>query len=216
MESSDKQQLLDAVLPHVMFDGWSGTAIGHAVKDLNMERADFDRHFPGGSRDLIALFMTRADNQMEEQLIKKGALSMKVRDRITLAVRLRLEIYAPHRDAVRKALTFLSMPQNALLGTKLTAATVSRMWYATGDQSVDFSYYSKRLTLSAVYGSTLLYWLDDISEGHQKSWEFLARRIENVMQFEKAKAKTRNLLSQKPNMSFMPSPACFFRNLKAR
>jgi ubiquinone biosynthesis protein COQ9 len=34
----------------------------------------------------------------------------------------------------------------------------------------------------------VLYWLGDESDGHQNSWEFLDRRIDNVMQFEKLKA----------------------------
>ncbi|MBL4905925.1 MAG: COQ9 family protein [Sneathiella sp.] len=131
-------------------------------------------------------------------------------------MRLRLEMYGQHKDAIRKALTFLAMPQNAVLGAKLTAETVSRMWYATGDTSADFSYYTKRLTLSAVYGSTLIYWLDDVSEEHYRTWEFLDRRIENVMQFETAKYKARAFFSKKPDVSFMPSPGRFFRNLKAR
>lgn len=215
-QSPDKDQLLDAVLPHVMFDGWSDMSVNLALKDLETDRATFDRIYPGGVRDLLTYFIKGADDQMEEMLIQKGALSMKIRDRITLAVRLRLEIYAPYKDAIRKALTFLAMPQNALLGTKLTAGTVSRMWYATGDKSVDFNYYTKRLTLSAVYASTLLYWLDDNSDDYARTWAFLDRRIENVMQFETAKFKAKKMMGQKPDVSFMPSPGRFFRNLKTR
>ncbi len=215
-QSTEKEQMLDAVLPHVMFDGWSQLAIKQAAKDLDIETSEFDRVFPNGPRDIITFFIKQADDQMEEELSKRGVLSMKIRQRITQAVRLRLEMYSPHRDAIRKALTFFSLPQNAALGAKLTAGTVSRMWYATGDTSSDFSYYTKRLTLSAVYGSTLLYWLDDVSEDHKKTWEFLDRRIENVMQFEALKFKTRKRFSEKPDISFFPSPGCFIRNLKAR
>jgi len=212
----EKKRLLEAVLPHVMFDGWSDVAIGHAAKDLGVDKFHFDRHFPDGARDLISFFVEDADEEMEQELIRRDVAAMKIRNRITLAIRLRLEIYAPHKDAIRKALTLMSLPQNAVLGLKLTEATVSRMWYATGDTSTDISYYTKRLTLGAVYTSTLLYWLSDGSEGHERSWEFLDRRIENVMQFETAKFKTRKLLSEKPKMSFMPSPRRFFQHLKVR
>ena len=39
------------------------------------------------------------------------------------------------------------------------------MWRIAGDTSTDFNHYTKRMTLGAVYGSTLLVWLDDQSEG---------------------------------------------------
>lgn len=215
-QTTEEEQLLDAVLPHVMFDGWSRLAIKQAAKDLGKEASEFDRLFPDGPRDLLKFFIELSDEQMEEELCKREVLSMKIRERITLAVRLRLEINSPHKDAIRKALTFFSLPQNAALGAKLTAGTVSRMWYATGDTSTDFSYYTKRLTLSAVYGSTLLYWLDDGSDDNKKTWEFLGRRIENVMQFETLKFRARKRFSEKPDISFFPSPGRFFRNLKAR
>jgi ubiquinone biosynthesis protein COQ9 len=54
------------------------------------------------------------------------------------------------------------------------------------------NWYTKRATLSAVYSSTVLYWLGDTSDGHQATWEFLDRRIDNVMQIEKVKAQVRN------------------------
>ena len=193
----EKKRLLEAVLPHVMFDGWSDVAIGHAAKELGVDKFHFDRFFPKGPLDLISFFVEEADDKMEEELVRRDVTAMKIRERITLAVRLRLEIYAPHKDAIRKALTLMSLPQNAVLGLKLTEATVSRMWYATGDVSTDISYYTKRLTLGAVYSSTLLYWLADGSEGQERTWEFLDRRIENVMQFETAKFKTKKFLSEK-------------------
>lgn len=214
--TTEKDQMLEAVLPHVMFDGWSQLAIKQAAKDIDVEKLEFDRVFPGGPSDLLTFFVEQADDQMEEELSKRGVLSMKIRQRITQAIRIRLEMCTPHKDAIRKALTFFSLPQNTALGAKLTAGTVSRMWYATGDTSSDFSYYTKRLTLSAVYGSTLLYWLDDASEDHKNTWEFLDRRIENVMQFETLKFKTRKRFAEKPDISFFPSPGRFFRNLKAR
>jgi ubiquinone biosynthesis protein COQ9 len=42
--------------------------------------------------------------------------------------------------------------------------------------------------LSGVYGATVLYWLGDESTIRQATWEFLDRRIDQVMQFEKLKA----------------------------
>ncbi len=215
-KNAEKDKLLDAVLIHVMFDGWSEEAIRRAADDLGIDRLDVDLHFPNGLRDLVTRHVERADDGMEDVLAAQDLSAMKIREKVTFAVRTRLELVEGQKDIVRKTLTWLSLPQNAGLGLKLTAGTMSRIWYGIGDTSTDFSYYTKRMTLSAVYGSTLLYWLDDMSEGHEKTWSFLDRRIENVMQFEKAKFQTRQCLAKKPDFSFMPSPGRFFRNLRAR
>jgi ubiquinone biosynthesis protein COQ9 len=215
-DKTEEIRLLDAVLPHVLFDGWSRKAMAAAAKDLKEDISVFDLAFAEGAIDLITLFIETSDDRMEAELEKRNVLSLKIRDRITLAIRLRLEMYEQHKEAVRRALNILAMPSNAARAVKLTAGTVSRMWYATGDNSTDFSYYSKRLTLSAVYGATLLYWLDDQSEGHARTWEFLDRRIENVMQVEKAKWKFRESFKKKPDFSHLPNPKRFWRNLTSR
>ncbi|MBE7638276.1 COQ9 family protein [Sneathiella sp. P13V-1] len=215
-DQEQRQRLLDATLPHVMFDGWSAKAMKEAAKDLGEDYFTFERYFPGGPIDLISFFVEQADDKMEEELIKRDVLSMKIRDRITLAVRLRLEMYTPYREEIRKALTLLALPQNTAKGIKLTAETVSRMWYATGDTSTDYNYYTKRMTLSAVYSSTLLYWLDDHSENFEQTWEFLDRRIENAMQFETAKFKAKQFFSKKPAGPDIFSPARFMRHLRVR
>tara|TARA_R110002094_G_scaffold192717_1_gene166716 strand:+ start:182 stop:844 length:663 start_codon:yes stop_codon:yes gene_type:complete len=215
-ESERNIRLLDAVLPHVLFDGWSRAAMKGAAADLGVDISVFDLAFPDGATDMIRLFVETADDEMEAELQKRDVLSLKIRDRITLAIRLRLELYAPHKEAVRRAVNILALPQNMALGTKLTANTVSRMWWASGDMSSDINWYTKRLTLAAVYGATLLYWLADKSDGHHKTWEFLDRRIENVMQFETAKFKARQKLKEKPDLSHIPSPRRFWRNLTQR
>ncbi|USG62880.1 COQ9 family protein [Sneathiella marina] len=216
IEKNSPLQLLEAVLPHVLFDGWSRKAMIAAAKDLKTDMTVFDLTFPDGAIDMITLFIRNADDRMEAELEARGVRDMKIRDRITLAIRSRLELYGPQKEAVRRAVNILTLPQNAVRATKLTANTVSLMWYATGDTSADFNWYSKRLTLSAVYGATLLFWLDDKSEDHAKTWEFLDRRIENIMQIETAKWKLKKSFKEKPDFSHLPSAKRFFRNLRMR
>ena len=86
----------------------------------------------------------------------------------------------PHREAVHRGLTWLSLPQNALLGTRLLYRTVDDI-SAVGDKSVDFSFYTKRGLLAGVIGSTMLCWLDDQSEDAAETKSFLRRRIADVM-----------------------------------
>ena len=216
IEREHQTRLMEAVLPHVLFDGWSPKAVKAAAADLGEDVATFDLAFPNGAVDMIRLFVENADDAMEAELEKRDVLSLKIRERITLAIRVRLELYAMHKEAVRRAVNILSLPQNVPLSLKLTANTVSRMWWATGDTSSDFNWYTKRVTLAGVYGATLLYWLSDKSPGHEKTWEFLDRRIENVMQVETAKYKCRERLKEKPDFSHFPSPKRFWRNFTDR
>ncbi|MCF8467211.1 MAG: COQ9 family protein [Sneathiella sp.] len=216
IEKDWQLRLLDAVLPHVLFDGWTRKAMKAAALDLKEDVSTFDLAFPDGATDMIRLFIENADDAMEAELKKRDVLTLKIRERITLAIRVRLELYEENKEAVRRAVNILALPQNASLALKLTANTVSRMWWATGDSSSDYNWYTKRLTLAGVYAATLLYWLADKSEGHHKTWEFLDRRIENVMQIETAKYKCRERLKQKPDFSHLPSAKRFWRNLTQR
>ena len=128
---------------------------------------------------------------MVEDLERVGISGMKVRERIRTAVRIRLEKHTGTPDSARRALSLLAMPLNVALGMKLLYRTVDAMWYAAGDTSVDFNFYSKRATLAGVYSATVLFWLNDRSEGGQATWDFLDRRLDDVMKIEKLKSQIR-------------------------
>jgi len=123
---------------------------------------------------------------------------MKIRERIATAVKTRLAILKPHKEAARRAAAMLSLPMHVALGTKLVYRTVDAMWRAAGDTSTDFNFYTKRGILAGVYGSTAMRWFNDTSEDEKPTEEFLAARIENVMQFEKFKAKAKEAFSNFP------------------
>jgi ubiquinone biosynthesis protein COQ9 len=127
---------------------------------------------------------------MLDRLAATDLSAMRFRDRIAAAVRLRLEV-VNDRELVRRGSTLFSLPQNAAEGAKMIWGTADAIWTALGDTSADINWYSKRATLSAVYGATVLFWLGDDSPGHQATWDFLDRRIDDVMQIEKAKAAIR-------------------------
>jgi len=75
------------------------------------------------------------------------------------------------------------------------------MWRIAGDTSTDFNHYTKRMTLGAVYASTLIAWLDDQSEGWSDTAAFLDRRIDDVMKFEKVKAQWRGSSDRQLSLS---------------
>ena len=116
---------------------------------------------------------------------------MRFRDRIARAVQLRLEVTGD-KEIVRRGTTLFALPQYAPGGAELVWGTCDRIWEALGDSSEDFNWYTKRATLGWVYTSTVLFWLGDTSDGHEATWAFLDRRIDNVMQIEKLKAQVKN------------------------
>jgi len=188
-DSAAKQKIVLAMLPDVPFEGWGRAALRNASAKLGHDDAETDALFPGGARDAVAVFSAWADAETEKALAKKKIETLKVRERIALGVKTRLDILAPHREAVRRMLAFLALPANLPLAAKLLYRTTDMIWYAAGDRSTDFSFYTKRGLLGGVYASTSLYWLDDKSEGGRKTSEFLARRINEVLQIPKIRGR---------------------------
>ncbi|MSO89277.1 MAG: COQ9 family protein [Rhodospirillaceae bacterium] len=199
--------VLDAALVHVPFEGWTETALIAGARDAGFDAAMALRVFPGGVNEAIEWMSLRADRRAMAALEARDLSKMRVRDRVTLAVRTRIEMEGPHREAARRTLTILAAPMNAPLGLKLLFRTVDALWYAAGDTATDFNFYTKRALLAGVYAATSLYWLDDRSENSAESWAFLDRRIGEVMQVPKIIGRIGDALGRFP----MP-----FAGLRAR
>jgi ubiquinone biosynthesis protein COQ9 len=196
-----RERLADEIAADAVFEGWTRTAINAAARRLDLPPGEADRLFPGGPVQVLEFVSRRADQRTVDDMEKSNVAGMKVRDRIRTAVRLRLEKHGGEKEAARRALSSLALPLNAGLGLKLLYRTVDALWYAAGDTSVDFNFYTKRATLAGVLSSTLLYWLNDRSEGSAASWAFLDRRIDDVMRFEKFKAQVRERTKHLPSLS---------------
>jgi len=193
--------LVEAMLPHVPFDGWTRRAAERACEDLGVPPERARIVFPGGAGETVAAYTELADSRMLEALAGVDMGVLKIRDRIRLCVRTRLEQAAPHREAVRRALAVLAMPQNLALSARLLWRSVDAMWRAAGDTATDYNHYTKRLMLGGVYSSTLLVWVDDKSEGLADTWAFLDRRIDDVMRIEKAKARFASGGERRPSLT---------------
>ena len=186
-----QERLLAAALPHVAFDGWSDRTLAAAMAESGVPPGLARALFPRGGVDLALAWHRQGDLQMAEALAGADMTGFKFRDKVTKAVRLRLELAGP-REILRRSSALFSLPSHLAEGAGLIWGTSDAIWTALGDTSRDINWYTKRATLSAVYGATLLFWLGDDSDGQAASWAFLDRRIGNVMQFEKAKAGFRD------------------------
>ncbi len=189
-------RILDAALPMIVFDGWTMATLERAAESIGLAAFEVKRAFPNGVVDAIGYFSARADAQMLATLASDYDLpTLKIRERIATCVMVRLRAHTQHREAVRRALGFYAMPWNAAAGLTALYATVDAMWRAAGDTATDYNFYTKRALLAGVFTSTVQVWLDDASENLADTEAFLRRRIENVMEIEKAKAKARDSLA---------------------
>ena len=207
-----RERILVAALPHVPFDGWTMTALQAGARDAGLEPIDAARAFPRGVVEAVEYHSALADRRMETALASMDLPSMRIRDRIATAIRLRFEQNVRDREAIRRALTVLGMPQNAGVAARALYRTVDTIWRACGDSSTDFNFYTKRGLLAGVYGASLLYWLSDTSDGFADTWAFVERRIDDVMLIPRVQADIGRLFHGLPD-PFRLLPSRLFRGV---
>ena len=184
-----RRQLALAVGENAVFDGWTQAAVDAAASQLGIDQAQARLAMPKDQAGKVETYIHAVDRALEDWFTPERLAGLKIREKIRAIVWKRLEIMEPAREAVRRALSILAMPQNVPTSLKTGWHTADVMWRIAGDTSTDYNHYTKRLMLGGVYGSTLLVWLDDQSEGFMETGAFLDRRIDDVMKIEKAKAQ---------------------------
>ena len=183
------------------FDGWTPAAVDSAAAGLGIDPAQARLAFPKDPAGMIEAWIQGVDAALEAKFTPDVIAAMKIRDRIRSMIWFRLETTGPAREASRKALAILAMPHNVPLALRTNWRSSDLMWRLAGDTATDFNHYTKRLTLSGVYTTTLLAWLDDQSEGWADTAAFLDRRLAGVMRFEKWKAEWRGSELRRPSLS---------------
>ena len=193
--------LAPLIARNAAFDGWSYAAVDSAAVELEIEPDVAALAFNGNAMRMVDAWIDSIDQELAQRLTASSLNALKIRDRITILLATRLEIMNPDREALRRAMAIMAMPQNIVRGTKVGWRSADRMWRMAGDTASDFNHYTKRATLSAVYGSTLSVFVNDESPDFIDTRAFLDRRIENVMQFEKVKAQARARKEYAPSLS---------------
>jgi ubiquinone biosynthesis protein COQ9 len=186
---------------HAGFDGWSEAAVHAAAEEMDVDRDVAMLAFKGKAIDMIDAWVEGVDLELERRLPAEKLNAMKIRDRITALLATRLEIMAPDRESLRRALAIMAMPTNLARAAKMGWRSADRMWRLAGDSATDLNHYTKRMSLSAVYGSTLSVFVNDDSENFVDTRAFLDRRIDNVMQIEKVKFQAKQRKEFTPSLS---------------
>lgn len=195
----ERDAALAAMLPHVAFEGWGLPALRHGLADLGADPLDAELLFPGGAPEMIEAFADKTDRDMAEAAPDLSALRTPARVRALVALRLRL--LAPHKEAVRRAVAQLALPRLSALAqppvaARCAARTADAIWHAAGDNSADFSWYTKRAILAGVHTATLLFWLGRHDEDDAATLAFLDRRLQGVAAIGKLRGRVDGLLSR--------------------
>jgi ubiquinone biosynthesis protein COQ9 len=206
LAESERDALLEAMLPEVAFDGWTRAALRGAARRIGMPAGEALALFPGGAADFVASFSRWADRRMLDRLEAARLDSLRVSERIGLAINTRLDIVGPWREAVRRALAVLALPTHAPLGLRLLYEMADAMWYAAGDSATDFSFYTKRLSLAAIWAATVLYWLEDRSENFVETRAFVARRLDDLARIGRGRHGLSTAAGRLPNLFRLRRP----------
>ena len=196
-----KLRLALKVGEHAVFDGWTKKAVDSAADELGIDRAQARLAFPKDAPHMIEAWIEGVDAAMQAHFTPEVVEKMRVSQRIRAMIWFRLETSGPAREAVRSALSILSMPQNVPLALRTGWRSADLMWRLAGDTATDYNHYSKRLILSGVYTATLLAWVDDQTEGWTDTAAFLDRRLAGVGRFEKWKAEWRGNAIRRPSLA---------------
>ncbi len=183
-----RAKLAPGIAANAAFDGWSDDARDMAAQAEGIDTDIAALAFKDGPVDMIDAWFAHIDGVMLAAVPPERLALMKIREKITVLVEARLDATSIDRESLRRALAILALPQNLAKATRLGWRTVDTIWRAAGDVATDYNYYTKRTILLGVYASTITVFLDDESEGLAETRAFLGRRIDGIMQFEKAKA----------------------------
>ena len=188
-----KDEILDMMLADAVFSGWTRETLDNVLLEKKIKKIESDILFPDGVKSISAHFSDWADRQMLDALKGNNVCPVRVRDKISLAVLTRLSVLEPHKMAVQSAASYWgkNLEAHPLDSVWKTADVI---WNWAGDEATDYNHYTKRGLLSMVIASTTLFWLNDSSNGHSASENFLNRRITNVLFLGKTVGKLLSFL----------------------
>ncbi len=200
-----RERVVEAALHHIVFDGWTMASLRSGAADAGLDESEAAVLFPRGPMEAIEVHLALADRQMVEAVSALHPPPTGMAAVVRAAIHARLEQNAPHREAVQRAVTRLALPHNAPLAARSLYRTVDLIWTLAGDRATDFSYYTKRATLAALYAAVLQFWLNDRSEGNEATLAFLDRRLADIARIGRMRGRLRRCGARVPRFrAFSP------------
>ncbi len=106
---------------------------------------------------------------------------MGVTNTIKAAIKIRLMYIAPYLQTWPQAMSIGAIPSNVPHTLHAIASMSDDIWHRVGDKSTDINWYTKRGLIGGVYVATELFMLTDKSPEYVDTWDFLERRLQDVM-----------------------------------
>jgi len=175
-----EQAWVEAAVRRAGQEGWTSATLRHALEDCGEGGELVPSAFPRGVTGAIASWLALVDSQMDTAAADEDLTALRTPERIRRVVEIRLRLLEPDREALRAAMGQLLLPWNAPVGLRCLARTASALWHAAGDNSADFSWYTRRATLAGVYAATLAFWMRPNAPEMDEVLSFLDRRLQDL------------------------------------
>ncbi len=153
-EHKKKLSILQNAKHYVVKDGWSKNLLKKLINS-QIKSSDLTYFFPNGYIDILELSLNELNKSLENKIGKINIINFPMSKRIKKILTTRLEILNGEKNFYRKTFNHLLLPQNNKLMKKNLYSSVNGMWYLAGDNSTDFSFYTKRAILTVIYTNAL-------------------------------------------------------------
>ena len=189
----NKKMLLKQLFIDIASENFSEKTLILSAKKCKLSKGYLGRLLPKGLYDVKKFYFNEVEKEMIKNINKYDYSKIRIRDKIFNGVIIRLEILNKNKEAVKK---IIASETNKPINTMKNLWKISDIiWISAGDMSTDYNYYTKRLLLSWVYFSTILFWLNIKENNLTKTKLFLDRRIEEVLKFGKKSGKLKSIVN---------------------
>ncbi|XP_055917974.1 ubiquinone biosynthesis protein COQ9, mitochondrial [Eupeodes corollae] len=188
-----RMKILDAALKHVPAEGWSRQAIIQGAEEAGYP-SEVHGMFPSGGYELVSHFVGKCNEALLKHMQAETNNGQKEvadpLDFLIRSVKFRLQMIEPYKSHWPQAMALIALPPNVPTSLAQVLTMVDDMCYYSGDRSVDFGWYTRRVGLATIFKMVEVFMLQDSSPDHQETWTFLKNRMEEAAQIQMVLAQT--------------------------
>jgi len=180
------------------FEGWNSQALEKSTKECGFESSYMNVIYAGGIIEFTNDFIMNCNNLALEKAKEAGLGKLRTTQKVEEIIFQRILTYnivLGGVDNVRKFAGYCATPLNMPASLRNIYGFSGDVWDLLGDKSTDISYYTKRLSLSAIYTKSFLYSLSDKSNKLEQTRKFIQKSIDGLMKINKLKQKINDFIS---------------------
>lgn len=182
-EESVKNRILEKALEFVTKNSWSVESLSAGAEAAGYPGVAHGL-FPNGGGDLIHYFNVKCNDSLVEQMkswpkdqVRESNVPTKF---IENAIMTRLFMIEPYKSTWPKAMAIQAVPNNVPNCLATLLSLVDDICYHSGDRSVDFNWYIRRVGLAGIYKASELFYLTDSSPNNTATKSFITSRIRDA------------------------------------